>query len=77
MNRRRSGRGGIAYTYTKEEEDQQLKKKALKNIIPLISELVIELHESESKKLKVGKDSTPVSNPKINKLTQLIESLKS
>lgn len=76
MNRRRIGRGGIAYTYTAEEEKGQDKKKAMKSIIPVIAQILVDMHEGDGeKKLRSGKSATVARNPKIDRLKKLMEDL--
>lgn len=77
MNRRRTGKGGIVYSYTPEEEKQQNRKKAMKNILPLMADLILELHgEGDSKMLKSGKGKSLSSNPKIETLKKLLNEVK-
>lgn len=77
MNRRRTGKGGIVYSYTPEEERQQKRKKAMKNILPIMADLILELHgEGESRALKSGKSKSLAPNPNIEKLKKLLNEVK-
>lgn len=79
-HRRRIGKGGIAFTYTPEEERQMKEKRAFKEILPLIASVLLEMHEdvkedeSAEPVLKSSRKSKPkASQEKIVRLRRLME----
>lgn len=74
-NRRRTGKGGITFTYTPEEERQMKEKRAFKEILPLIASVLLEMHEEPSEQtLKSSRDNKPkVSKDKIVRLRHLMD----
>jgi hypothetical protein len=84
-NRRRVGKGGIVFSYTKEEERKIKEKKSMKEILPLMASVILEMHENVKEdeddgepKLRASRGSAPkVSRDKILRLRRLMENLES
>ena len=81
-NRKRTGRGGISFTYTPEEERKLKEKRIFKEILPLMASVLLEMHQDvsedsdEEPKLKSSRGSSSrsaVSKEKILRLRKLIE----
>lgn len=75
MKRRRVAGGGIEFAYTPEEENRLTKKRAEKEILPLMAELIEDLSTPGRSKLKSATGET--KKTKLERLKRLREALDS